>query len=183
MTRDEINNLYFRWLFDTVCRNRFSKHISYKKLLMHLHTIEFRYKLASDWNRSEDGKDLRRRYALSHDYVDSPEVITNALEGPCSVLEMLVALAIRCEESIMDDPQYGNRTGQWFWSMIANLGLSSMVDERFDKETVDHIIRIFLDRKYDPDGRGGLFTIRNSPKDLRRIEIWTQLCWYLNDFT
>lgn len=42
---------------------------------------------------------------------------------PCSVLEMIIALAIRLEEHIMDDPDIGNRTGQWFWDMIVSLGL------------------------------------------------------------
>ena len=183
MSYDVINNLYFKWLFDLVCTNRFSEHISYKKLLMHLHTIEFRYKLPADWNRFEDGRDLRRRYALMNGYGRNPETITDALDGPCSVLEMMVALAVRCEESIMDDPQYGNRTSQWFWGMITNLGLGSMVDDRFDRKRVDEAIQVFLDRKYEPNGKGGLFTIRNAPRDLRRVEIWTQLCWYLNDFT
>ena len=36
----------------------------------------------------------------------------------CSVLEMMIALAIRCEEHIMDDPDVGNRTGQWFWKDV-----------------------------------------------------------------
>ena len=39
---------------------------------------------------------------------------------------MMIALAIRCEEHIMDDPDAGDRTGQWFWSMLVSLGLGSM---------------------------------------------------------
>ena len=35
-------------------------------------------------------------------------------------------------------------------------------------------------REYAPDGRGGLFTIRNCEEDLRKVEIWYQLCWYLD---
>ena len=98
------------------------------------------------------------------------------------MLEMLVSVAISCEE-IMDDPQIGNRTGQWFWNMIVNLGLGSMIDSRFDKEYVDEVVRRFLNRQYDPDGTGGLFTIRNCDVDLRTVEIWYQLCWYLDSIT
>ena len=39
----------------------------------------------------------------------------------CSVLEMMVALAICCEETYMDNPNIGNRTGQWFWNMVKNI--------------------------------------------------------------
>ena len=93
---------------------------------------------------------------------------------------MIIALAIRCEECIMDDPKYGNRTGQWFWGMISNLGLGGMTDYNYKEIVVDRKIDIFLDRKYDPDGRGGLFTIRNCEFDLRDVEIWRQLCYYLD---
>ncbi len=100
---------------------------------------------------------------------------------PCSVLEMMIALAIRLEEHIMDDPEVGNRTGQWFWNMIVNLGLGSMNDSRFNKLYVQNIIHKFLEREYQPNGKGGLFTIEDCRYDLREIEIWYQACWYLDN--
>ena len=93
---------------------------------------------------------------------------------------MIAGLALRCEENIMDDPQYGDRTGQWFWGMISNLGLGSMTDDRYDRAYVDFVIDRFLNREYEPNGRGGLFTVEKSKKDLRRVEIWYQMCWYLD---
>jgi hypothetical protein len=133
-----------------------------------------------DKNRAEAGLGLRYRFALSEGYGDSPEIITDYLDGPCSVLEMMVALAVHMEEHIMDKPQYGNRTGQWFWGMIRNLGLNGMNDDRFDSRLVDEVIARFLDRDYEPDGQGGLFAIRNPKRDLRHVEIFHQMCWYLN---
>ena len=79
----------------------------------------------------------------------------------------------------MDDTLFGNRTGQWFWGMIRNLGLSPMNDSNFDAEFVDDVIARFLNREYEPDGKGGLFTIKNCDHDLRTVEIWRQLSWYL----
>jgi hypothetical protein len=116
-------------------------------------------------------------------YEDQSDLIIDILRGPCSVFEMMIALAIRCEENIMDDPSKGDRTGQWFWGMITNLGLGSMMDHRFNKIFVDDTIKRFLDRDYEPDGKGGLFRIRNTNKDLRTVEIWYQLCWYLDTIT
>jgi hypothetical protein len=96
------------------------------------------------------------------------------------MLEMMVALAINCEERIMDDAAYGNRTAQWFRNMVVNLGLGPMVDSEYDDIYVGTVIDRFLRRAYEPDGRGGLFRIPNFDGDLRREEIWRQLLWYLN---
>lgn len=180
--RERINNDYFEWIFDTVCSGRFAKEISYRKLLIRLHDTEFRYLIPRDRNRAEDGLSLRYRFALTCDE-DSYELIMDSIEGPCSVLEMMVALAIRCEENIMDDPNIGDRTGQWFWGMVNNLGLGAMLDTRFDEQYVDEVIERFLDREYERDGTGGLFTIKRCDYDLRGVEIWYQLCWYLDTIT
>ena len=94
---------------------------------------------------------------------------------------MMIALAIRCEEHIMDDPDIGNRTGQWFWNMIVNLGLGSMTDAKFDENYTNMVIERFLNREYERNGDGGLFTVKHSRRDLRTVEIWYQMCWYLDE--
>lgn len=179
VVRDEIKNKYFEWMHDLVCMNRYAKGISYRKLLIHLHDTEFVYTIPKDVNRARDGVDLRRRFALSQD----DEHLTKYLTGPCSVFEMILALAIRCEESIMDDPSIGDRTGQWFWGMISNLGLSTMTDSRFDRKICDDVLSRFINHEYEPNGKGGLFTVKYCECDLRTVEIWSQLCWYLDNIT
>ena len=176
---DRINDEYFEWLCDLINIKRFSKSVTYRKLLIHLHNIEFTWFIPHDDNRADDGIQLRRRFALCRDDMR----LSNYISGPCSVLEMMIALAIRCEESIMDDTQLGDRTGQWFWGMIHNLGLSSMTDSKFDRDFIDDVIARFLNREYEPDGRGGLFTVRNCVHDMRTVEIWCQLSWYLGSIT
>lgn len=177
---DRIINEYFEWLCALVFERRYSKSVSFRKLLMCLHDIKFRYSISKDRNRAEDGADLRYRFALLQGYDEVSDMVLEALDGPCSVLEMMIALAIRCEENIMDDPNIGDRTAQWFKGMLISLGLGSMLDSRFDRRQVEIIIERFLDRKYEPNGKGGLFTIKNCTRDLRKVEIWCQLCWYLN---
>lgn len=175
--RDDVNNAYFEWIFNLVCGSRFGRGPSYRKLLMHLHNTEFIFTLSRDGNRADDGVNLRYRFSFDYDGVENAD---DYISGPCSVLEMMVALAIRCEENIMDDPGVGDRTGQWFWGMIANLGLSAMDDIRFDKALVNDILDKFLNREYEADGRGGLFRIKHCDQDLRKVEIWYQLCWFLD---
>lgn len=179
--KNELNNEYFEWMYKLVCNEKKYRKLSYRKLLSHLHNIEFTYILDMDSNRAEDGIDLRFRFGYEHNYTRSK--IDKYLDtGPCSVLEMMVALAMRCEENIMDDPEMGDRLGQWFWYMISSLGLYSMNDSRFDKKYVDNIIATFLNREYRENGDGGLFIIKNPKYDLRKAEIWYQMCWYLDEF-
>lgn len=178
MIQDRINEEYFEWLYDIVCKDLYSDRVSYRDLLIYLHNVEFRYIHPRDVNRASDGIGMRYRFSTSQNY---PEDVSEYIEGPCSVLEMMIALSIRCEETIMDDPRYGDRTTQWFWGMITNLGLGHMFNEYFDRNEARYIINRFLNREYEPNGKGGLFTVRNCTIDLRDVEIWDQLNWYLND--
>lgn len=180
MTYEEyVNDEYLDYLCELIDSDRFASDVSYKKLLTHLHNIEFTWFVPHDDNRADDGIQLRRSFAL-----DKSDIrLSRCIHGPCSVLEMMVALAVRCEDTIMDDARLGNRTGQWFWGMIKNLGLISMRDNRFDRDYVDSVIARLLNREYEPDGRGGLFTVRNCEYDMRNVEIWCQLSWYLGSIT
>lgn len=177
VSKDTIENAYFDWMCEVVCKDRFGKGISYRKLLHFLHEIEFTYTIRRDRGRAEDGVNLR--YRFPYECVGVSDVERHLTE-PCSVLEMMLALAIRCEETIMDDPAYGDRTGQWFWNMVTSLGLGSMEDSKFDRAEAEKIVSNFLSRNYEPNGKGGLFTIRDCEEDLRNVEIWNQLCWYLD---
>lgn len=183
MIKKEVKMLYFEWIYETVCNQR--RH-SYRKLLQHLYSIPFQYVLEMDGNRAADGEDLR--YRFGRDYYGENSQARNAIvatyldDEPCSVLEMMAALAIRCEESIMENDIYGDRTSLWFMLMIENLGLAYMYDSRYDKDKVDEIIQVFMDRQYDREGHGNLFTIDGYSGDLRRVEIWYQMHAYLNAY-
>ena len=182
MTHNDLLNGYFEWLCKVISADTFSEVVSYRKLLMQLHNTPFRYSIPKDADRAGEGVNLRWRFVCKHELTidGSRFAVLDELDGPCSVLEMMVAVAMHCEEHIMDDPSVGNRTGQWFWGMVNTLGLGAMTDERFDKQFVDDAITRFLDRNYDPDGKGGLFRIKNCDRDLRKVPIFYQLCWYLN---
>lgn len=180
LSKDAINNKYFNWMYKTACDRRFPQYISYRKLFMHLHDTEFRYVLDRDHARYADGLDLRYRFAYLHPDVEDAE---RNIDGPCSVLEMMFSLAFRCEESIMDNTQLGDRTAQWLWIMITNMGLGSMDDDKYDRQYVDYVLDRFINREYEPDGKGGLFIIKNCEYDLRDVEIWWQMCWFLNSIS
>lgn len=179
--QDQLNNEYFEWMYHLVCNDKYYKNLSYRKLLCFLHSTEFVYIVERDSNRAVDGIDFRYRFGYECGY--SRETIERYLDTrPCSVLEMMIALAFKVEEHIMDDPDFGNRTGQWFWNMIVNLGLGAMSDSKFDRVYAEQVIFRFINREYERNGKGGLFTIQDNKRDMRSAEIWHQTMWYLNDF-
>ena len=179
MDEQRINDEYFEWMCGLICGNRYAEAVSYRKLLAYLHSIEFTYSIPRDKNRAEDGIEFRYHFGNIKGYSD--RIISKYIDDkPCSVLEMIVALAFRVENEIMDDSTYGNRTGQWFWNMIVSLGLGNMNDDNFDESYTRKVIYSFLNHEYEKNGRGGLFTIPDCQYDMRTVEIWTQFMWYLS---
>lgn len=176
--RNNLQKKYFEWMYDTVSSNRYDGNITYRKLLTYLHSVDYRWLIPKDVNRAEDGAEgLRWTFAY-----EQHMNVSDSLDGPCSVLEMILALAYRCEE-IMDDAAIGNRTVQWFWRMITNLGLGCMTDDHFDIGYVESVVERFLNREYEPDGHGSLFVIPNCEYDLRDVETWSSMLWYLDTIT
>ena len=175
---NNVKDQYFEWLCEKV--NADDSNISYVKLMTHMHKFNFVALMKMDENREHDGIDLRYRFGIEEGV--SENIIHDSLDDErcSSVLEMIVALAIRCEETIMTDDDYGDRTGMWFWNMIMSLGLGTMSDSRFDDNYVSIILEDFINRNYKRNGEGGLFTIDGIKKDMRKVEIWYQMSWYID---
>ena len=55
-----------------------------------------------------------------------------------------------------------------------------MTDMNFDPDYVDDIVQRFLNRDFEPDGHGSLFVVRRCKFDLRKVEIWVAMLWYLD---
>ncbi len=177
---DEINNQYFEWLYKLGMGEKRFSNLCYIKLFKILNSIDFNFTIPMDDNRATDGIDLRYRFGYEYSYENY--IIADCLDiHPCSVLEMMIALSLRCDEHIMDNPDTENRVSKWFWDMIINLGLAKMSDDNFNKKYVKTAINRFMRREYEPNGKGGLFTIHNRNRDLRTVEIWYQACWYLDE--
>ena len=178
LTKNELIDQYFDWMYRFVVDDRYSNK-SYRKLFCRLHDTEFTYTIPMDGNRAEDGIDLRYRFGREQNYDD--RMIAAFLDDrPCSILEMMTALAIRCEEHLMDNPDIGDRTGKWLWDMLVNLELDSMDDAHFNRRYVDRVLAQFLNRDYERNGKGGLFTVNNG-RNMRTTEIWYQMNYHLSE--
>ena len=178
----EMENEYFEWMYHIVCNsnNKQYNKVSYRKLLTYLNNFDFVPLTHLDGNRYADGIDFRYCFGYEHEYPNN-EIKLYLDTKNCSMLEMMVALAYRVESQIMTNPMYGDRTGQWFWSMIVSLGLGQMTDDKFNPEQCKIILDRFNRKEYEPNGKGGLFTLENPPDDVRNVDIWCQFSWYLNE--
>lgn len=163
---NRIEGEYFEWLYQYVGAKRF------RKLLSILHSTTFVGLVHFDENRIYDGVSLR------YNFLDDVGYSNDRIEDfhyECTVLEMMVALSIRMERDILCDEDFGDRTAMWFWMMIKSLGLFEQDDVRIDREYVYDVLDRFINREYEPDGRGGLFTLGDDYGDVRDIEIWAQM--------
>lgn len=169
---------YYSWLLNKVTDADFNPS-QYSTLMRMLYNAEFTWLIPEDENRAIDGINLRDDFAK---YTGVPQVEALIyLDKPCSVLEMMVALACRIEDQIMEDLFVGPRVGRWMKVMISSLGLRYETDGYLDEEYVDYIISTFLKREYERNGDGGLFRIRDHSVNMREIEIWSQTNWYLRE--
>jgi hypothetical protein len=184
---DEIVNDYFHWLCSLVHADDPDE--SYICLMEVLFEREFTWIIDMDENRAMDGLDLRKDFKQERSY--SNYLIFDAMN--CSVLETLIALSIRIDEEIMWNPDRGERYISWFWEMIDNLELGGFDDFHFDfgldREVVEGRLDIFLDRKYDKNGVGSLFPMKNllhfynqkcnkAVKSVTKYDIWHQMSMY-----
>jgi hypothetical protein len=120
----------------------------------------------NDDNRARDGLDLRRRFERETSIM-LPDL------GECTMLEFLVALSIRLNETVYDynDP---DRVSDWFGELIDNLEV--------DRKSIDEIFQCLNGRTYDYNGgNGGLFPLENPREDQREIEVWYQMMAYLRE--
>lgn len=178
MQNDKLRGEYFLWL----CQKIAPLHLIKKRfhLLETLYSKEFYSIVPNDDNRVEDGIKLREDF-----FDDTIHTIPSFL--PCSVLEMLIALAHRMDHILFDN-SVGEQTGKWFWIMVGNLRLKADGKDMYDVEKQgyinDIILEAFLERQYGEDGGGelhGLFPLKKALGDQKKVEIWYQMMQYIDE--
>lgn len=171
MFRSDLVEEYKDWLFDII---RFDDYCDrYERLLLYLSGRQFTWMVDHDENRAEDGFALRWKFSDVNFW-------TGRLPSRCSVLEMMIALSMRCED-VVYDPEEGDRVALWFWKMIKNLGLFGMDNAHFDKNCCREIVDDLLERQYGRNGEGGLFRTSNPRINMRKSEIWYQMNVWLGE--
>ena len=147
----------------------------YTLLLEHLWRKEYYSILPNDQNRVKDGLFLRREVNEGQDF------------GPCRVLEMLIALSRRMEFQLYGT-DYDKTYKDLFWELVNNLDLIKFDNIEAAKDAmyleIDHILTNWIERRYSPDGYGGVFPLNKWKKNDDKqpeIEIWYQMMLYLSE--
>lgn len=166
---------YYRWLTGLIRNGRGYSKKDYSELLTYLNEKPYHWTKDMDSNRAEDGISLRWKFAYRHGI--SYGLVERYITGPCTVLEMMVALMLRSETHITGKL----KNGGIFWVMIRSLGLDIFDNKLFDQEEIDRILDRWMDNKIGKNGTGGLFTIENKNVDMRQEEIWKQMNWYFSE--
>lgn len=173
--RSDEERLYFEWLCKLVRANR-----TYSQLMKQLYDTEFYYIIDLDQNRIAHALELQDLYIEQNNL---PDYISRYLHDAdsISVLEVLIAMAYKIEDSIMCDEDYGDRTYVWFWMMIDNLGIK-LTNSEYNEDYISWVLHRFMNREFEPDGTGSIVKFEDKHKtDARDIEIWHLFCLYLSE--
>lgn len=173
---------YHRWLISLVDDEIGTMAYDYSQLMGFLSDISFKWTMDMDKNRAEDG--LQLRYEYDYSFGGRGISVSEELEDvPCSVLEMLVALSLRCYDEFLSG--FDEETAsphRVFFDMITNLGLSGERDDRFSFDFCLKKCNKFLKREYQRDGYGNIFRVNPKDLDCRDTEIWWQMMRYVDGY-
>lgn len=169
MQEEPLEATYFNWLCAKVLQPKIR---NYWDLMQILNETEFVWLVPGDRNRAEDGILLRIEFLN----MLQEEADNLWLDMPCSVLEMLIAFSRRAAFQTDIEPK------EWFWIFLRNLNLEDYRRVgKSDVPVIQNILHTLVWRTYERDGYGGMFPLRESDNDQRRVEIWYQFCEYLDD--
>ena len=171
---------YYNWLLNKIEFGNFTE--LYIGLLRRMFGTAYFSALPIDENRASDGKDLRYFFCEETGY--DLDDLNLAVGDSCTVLEMLIAFADLIANKELGNAEKGDRTPDWFWRMVKNLGLLDYPGEYLPLELrleVTTIIQNWLNRNINYDGSGGLFPLKNPPGDERNVEFLYQMRAYLNE--
>lgn len=172
----EHNYIYYLLVDKLGFGDEYLDHLELWRFLLHR---EFVYVNPMDKNRADEGLYIRSDYLEKH----SERELGIYMNDPCTVLEMMVALSLRIEYDIMSEPGE-EHSYRWLNLMINNLDLWKFTDERLYsgwKADADQILGVWLNKAYRPNGEGSAFPLEKYQKDQRKMEIWSQMCEYLNE--
>lgn len=166
---------YFEWLYSHIGPVTYNNpDHTYWSITRQLYKTVFTWHIRNDQNRAEDGLALREVFI--DETGDPGDITLEWLNLPCSVFEMMIALSDR-----LAFESYGD-TGAWFWKMMENLHLDRYTDRLYTRHVEDEVtetLYCLVNRDYGMDGTGGLFPLRESRRDQRRVELWYQKEAYL----
>lgn len=176
---------YYRWLISLISPPpTLTTYIHrYGMLLFELWRREFAWFDAyeGEESRAMDGKTLRDQFIM--DFDRTPDAVP---QGPCTVLEMLIAFALRIDTQV-HDWRLGNRPWEWIEMFIDNLGLGELVDCHInpvrDAGYINARLETWMAHDIGRKGEGGLFRFKKPLLTIGNLDNWAQMNrWIIENF-
>jgi hypothetical protein len=174
MTGVPMDETYFNWLYEKVRPKEMPELVQYTKACAIAHRIIFNWTVPNDDNRAAEGKELRYEFMQEFGVDPPPDKEWMGLDS--SIFEMMVALARRCN-FIVELGFHG-----WFDIFMGNLELEHYNDSLYmesDRWRISRMLTRLNERRYKPNGKGGLFPLKHPKKDQREVELWYQMAAYM----
>lgn len=178
-----MKNNYFNYLLNEHT-NLLNEEIdnSYFIISKILYETEFIPLVPMDDNRVGDALLIRKEYH---------ETILNeyhfVINKTCNVLELLIGISKRmAHELFRSNEEMSDK--ECVFELISNLGLDRYTDNylmnvikrpKIINQKINNIILDFISRRYEYNGNGNIFPIKNPKEDQRNVEIWYQMMAYL----
>ena len=178
---NRLEKLYFTWLIDGVIPSKETQK-NYSMVLEKLFDTEFISYDIFDDNLLENSISMRTTYYDFSKTAVKLIDIYGEIDRPPTVLEIMVYLAERIENSIMYNSDFGSRTELWFWLMMESLDIKKYKNSRYNESEVERKLNNFIERRYEKNGYGGLFTIYDLKNDARKMNIWQQAMEFLSSY-
>lgn len=178
MREEQLVALYHAWQVYTVAQMP-----QYESLFEMLDDIVYAFSNPSDGNRYEDGVGLRYKFAYDNT-INYAEVAALLDTKPCTVLEMILAIACKME-NMVEQPSFPYEfVPKYLNVMLRNLEIATMTNDNINKAYVEFAINKFINRLYDPiTGRGSLFPNVSNLPNYNHRDIWSQCMHYLTFIT
>lgn len=164
---DSLEYKYLEWMIKQI---RPDNDRSYHDLFARIHDKEFVWLIPNDDNRIADGFDIRHEYFRRF---KRPHMLSQG----CSVLEVILGLSRRLSFAV------DGKAKDWAWVLVKNLELHKMAGHIGGRraERIDEVLEALIWRTYAPDGVGGFFPLAWPEQDQRKVEIWYQMCAYIDE--
>lgn len=183
--RTRLESHYIQWLYSKVGLGD-RVYGRYWRIITRLWKRNFISLVKNDDNRINDAIALRRQFEDEEGYREGAvDMLFEDFNG-CTMLEMMVAFAMRIQSDIMWDPDKDDRTPLWFWSMLENAGLNleASTDDKFGKDQfiyLENLLDRVINRTYTKTGIGSFFPIKFSKRDMRKTELWYQMQFWIDE--
>ena len=163
---------YEDYLLNIVCTPK--DKYKYSRMLHELYLTPYHSSIRLDQSRITDGLDMREAFLDECGFAGH-----RTFPVQCTVLEVLVAMCLRCERDIMCEPNR-DKTARWFWDMMYFSNLADYPDNTFNREAVRDILDGILKHAYTRNGYGGFFYIPESNENMRKMDLWSQMMHYID---